>query len=106
MLTREELETLINSIKEKLDETTSALLTEDFLRLVTSYNLALTDIEEKASEIEKLSKDNEELLKVNGKLFQQIGFDKVEEKEENPIESEPEEEITIDEVIDEKGELI
>ena len=46
-----------------------------------------------------------ELLKVNGKLYQRIGFDK-EEKEDNIEDAKDEEEIKIEDVIDEKGDLI
>lgn len=106
MLSREDFETLINSIKEKLDETTQGLLAEDLLQVVSTYYLALDSISEMNDSLEKIKADNEELLKVNGKLFQKIGFDNEEEKsEEETIE--PEEEIVeIEEVIDEKGELI
>ena len=48
----------------------------------------------------------EELLKVNGKLYQRIGFEK-EEKEDDKFEDDDnKEEIKIEDVIDEKGDLI
>ena len=106
MLSYEELEKLINSIKEGLDETTSALISEDLLAILTNYKLGLDKIEEINTEIDKLKEEKEELLKVNGKLFQKIGFEDEEEKEELPIKTEDEEQITIDKIIDEKGELI
>ena len=43
-------------------------------------------------------------MKVNGKLFQKIGFEKEEPKTENNIEDK--EEIKIEDVIDEKGDII
>ena len=55
--------------------------------------------------MKKLEEDNAELLKVNGKLFQKIGFDK-EEEEEVEEKVEDVEEVKIEDVIDEKGELI
>ena len=105
MMTKEEFESVINSIKDGLDETTSALISEDLLKIVSSYSNALSDIEEKRVKIEELSKTNEELLKVNGKLFQEIGFDK---KEDEIISEEviPEEEMSVEDIIDEKGDLI
>ena len=45
----------------------------------------------------------QELSKVNGSLFQKIGF---EEKDEKTDGEEDEEQITIDDLIDEKGEII
>lgn len=105
MMNKEEFEALINSIKDSLDETTSALVSEDMLKIVSSYLNALNDIEEKRLKIEELSKTNEDLLKVNGKLFQEIGFDKKEE-EEKIDEAEAVEEMTVEDIIDEKGDLI
>ena len=105
MLTTEEFESLINSIKEKLDETTQALVSEDLLGVLSSYSNAVDEIASLGEKLTKMESDNAELLKVNGKLFQKIGFEK-EEEEEMPLEEEKEEEISIEEVVDEKGELI
>ena len=104
MLSKEEFETLINKVKDGLDETTSALISEDLLAIISNYNNAVDSIEEMKTENEKLKADKEELLKVNGKLFQKIGFEKEEEAstEENKEEVE---EIKIEDIIDEKGDL-
>ena len=50
--------------------------------------------------------EKEELLKVNGKLYQKIGFDKEDAIEEKKDDVKDEEEIKIEDVIDEKGDLI
>ena len=107
MLNIDELKVLVEKIKEGLDETTSALISEDLLSIVSNYQLALDKIAEMTEEVDKLKTDNEELLKVNGRLFQKIGFDEdiKDESAELPSE-EKEEEITVEDVIDEKGELI
>lgn len=107
MLNIDELKVLVEKIKEGLDETTSALISEDLLNIVSNYQLALDKIAEITEEVDKLKVDNEELLKVNGRLFQKIGFDEdiKDESAELPSE-EKEEEITVEDVIDEKGELI
>lgn len=104
MLTKEEFKNLITSIKEKLDETTQALVSEELLNVLTNYNLAVDEIESKAQSVADLTKDNEELLKVNGKLFQKIGFEKVETETEEPKSED--EEIKLEEIINEKGEMI
>lgn len=103
-MSKEELETLVNKIKDGLDETTSALVSEDLLAIVANYNLLLDEVEAKKAEVEKLSAEKEELLKVNGRLFQKIGFDKEEADEEEAKEEEVEE-IKIEDIIDEKGDL-
>lgn len=104
-MSKEELETLVNKIKDGLDETTSALVSEDLLAIVSNYNLLLDSVAEKEAELTKLRDEKEELLKVNGRLFQKIGFDK--EAEEEAEEEKPaEEEIKIEDIVDEKGDLI
>lgn len=104
MLTKEEFKNLITSIKEKLDDTSQALVSEELLNVLTNYNLAVDEIESKAQSVADLTKDNEELLKVNGKLFQKIGFEKVETETEEPKSED--EEIKLEEIINEKGEMI
>ena len=104
MLTKEDFKNLITSIKEKLDDTTQALVSEELLNVLTNYNLAVDEIESKAQSVADLTKDNEELLKVNGKLFQKIGFEKVETETEEPKSED--EEIKLEEIINEKGEMI
>ena len=105
MLTKEEFEKLINSIKEKLDETVQALISEDLLGVLSSYNNAIDEIASLGEKITKLETDKEDLLKVNGRLFQKIGFDKEEEDEPKGEENDVEK-LEIEDVIDEKGELI
>ena len=105
MLTKEEFEKLINSIKEKLDETTQALLSEDLLGVLSSYNMAIDEVASLGDKISKLETDKEDLLKVIGRLFQKIGFDKEEEKKEEEKDDNGEE-LKIEDVIDEKGDLI
>ena len=107
MLSKEEFEKLINNLKDKLDETTSALVSEELLATLSAYNNGFDEYEKSIEEVEKLKGEKEELLKVNGKLYQKIGFDKEEEKEDDKFEDDGEkEEIKIEDVIDEKGDLI
>ena len=105
MISKEEFETLINNLRDKLDETTVALVSEEILATVSAYNNGFDEYEKSVEEVEKLKGEKEELLKVNGKLYQRIGFDR-EEKEDNIEDAKDEEEIKIEDVIDEKGDLI
>ena len=106
MISKEEFEKLINNLRDKLDETTVALVSEELLALLSNYNNGFDEYIKSVEEVEKLKGEKEELLKVNGKLYQKIGFDR-EEKEDNIEDNEhEEEEIKIEDVIDEKGELI
>lgn len=105
MISKEEFEKLIDNLRGKLDETTVALVSEEILATISAYNNGFDEYEKSIEEVEKLKGEKEELLKVNGKLYQKIGFDK--DKEDDKKEDEPaEEEIKIEDVIDEKGELI
>lgn len=105
MLTKEEFEGLITSIKDKLDETTQALISDDLVGVLSSYSNALDEIASLGEKIVGLETDKEELLKVNGRLFQKVGFDKEEEVVED-VKEDNEEKLEIEDVIDEKGELI
>ena len=104
MISKEEFETLINNLKSKLDETTGALVSEEILATLSAYNNGFDEYSKSLEEVEKLKGEKEELLKVNGKLYQRIGFDKEEVEEKS--EGEEKEEIKIEDVIDEKGDLI
>lgn len=100
---KEEFEELINSIKGKVNETDSALISEDLLGIVGNYYSALDKIDEVEAKNEKLEKDNKDLIMANGRLFQKIGF----QKEENKFdvqEQDEDEEIKLEDIIDEKGE--
>lgn len=105
MMSYEELETLVNEIKGKLDETTGALISEDLLNIVSNYKLGIDEVSRLSEEVENLKSEKDELLKVNGRLFQKVGFDKEEEEKEETSED-VSEELTVEDVIDEKGELI
>lgn len=105
MISKEDFEKLIDNLRAKLDETTVALVSEEILATISAYNNGFDEYEKSIEEVEKLKGEKEELLKVNGKLYQKIGFDK--DEEDDKKEDEPdEEEIKIEDVIDEKGELI
>jgi hypothetical protein len=107
MLSKEEFEKLINNLREKLDETTVALVSEELLATISAYNNGFDEYTKSVEEVEKLKGEKEELLKVNGKLYQRIGFDREDEKNDDKFEDDKdEEEIKIEDVIDEKGELI
>lgn len=106
MMSYEELETLVNEIKDKLDETTGALISEDLLNIVSNYKLGIDEVSRLSEEVENLKSEKDELLKVNGRLFQKVGFDKEEEEKEEETSDDGSEELTVEDVIDEKGELI
>jgi hypothetical protein len=103
MLSKEDFNALIETIKTSLDETSGAKISEDLLKVIGTYGEAIDKIDEIAKDIEKLKSDNADLLEVNGKLFKKIGFDEKPE-EKSPVVEE-DEEIKLEDVVDEKGEL-
>lgn len=103
MISKEDFEKIVDALREKLDETTFALVSDDLIATKSAYNTGYDEYEKSVEEVEKLKGEKEELLKVNGKLYQRIGFDKEEKEEEKEDDVE---EIKIEDVIDEKGELI
>ncbi len=106
MLTKEDFEKIITDTRDKLDEKSQALISEDMLGIMGNYNSLLTTLNDREEEIKKLKNDNDELLKVNGRLFQKVGFEKEEKKETLPFKEETVEKIGIDNLINEKGDLI
>ena len=43
MLNKDDFSNLITSIKEKLDESTQAVVSEDLLEIISNYNLAVDE---------------------------------------------------------------
>ena len=106
MLTKEDFEKIITDTREKLDEKSQALISEDMLGIMGNYNSLLTTLNDRDEELKKLKSENDELLKVNGRLFQKIGFQKEEKSETIPFKEEVVEKIGIDNLINEKGDLV
>lgn len=101
----EDMEVLVTTMKDKLDDTQSAMVSEDLLGVMSNYKSLTDKVAEQDEEISKLKADKDELLAVNGRLFQKIGFDKV----ESPVivpEQVKKEEVRLEDIINEKGELI
>lgn len=108
MISKEDFEKLIDNLRDKLDDTTFALVSEEILATKSAYNNGFDEYQKAVDDMEKLKSEKEELLKVNGKLYQKIGFDKddVIEKKEDNSDDDKNEKIKIEDVIDEKGDLI
>jgi len=105
MLTKEDFEKIINDTRSKLDDKSQALISEDMLGIMGNYNSLLTTLNDREEELKKVKSENDELLKVNGRLFQKVGFEKEEKPETLPTQV-VEEKIGINNLINEKGEMI
>ena len=106
MLNKDDFGSLINQLKGKLTEESSALISDDLLSVITNYNATLDEIEKNQNDINTLKSEKEDLLKVNAKLYQRIGFDKEEEKQEEQEKNEEQDVTDINDIVNEKGELI
>ena len=100
-----DFEEMINALRDKLDESSRAKVSEELLGVISVMRGQQEELESRQQEIDKLTQENNELLKTNGKLFQKIGFDKP--KEQSMALPEKEEKLLdINDVIDSKGNII
>ena len=59
MLSKEEFEKLINNLRDKLDDTTGALVSEELLATISAYNNGFDEYEKSIEEVEKLKGEKE-----------------------------------------------
>lgn len=106
----DKFEETISSIKEKVGEENSALISDDIITLMTEHKSLTEQNEANVKQIETLKADKNDLLGVNAKLFQRIGFEDSEKmtfSEQNKAQQNGEpEEIKIGDVINSKGDII
>ena len=102
MLSRESVAEFIKSVKEKAGEEITPLINEDLLNFETLSIASMDRILELEKENEILREDKEKLIKANNNLFQKLSFTNEDKKESDEVEVE----LKIDELFNEKGELI
>lgn len=99
----EELNTFLDSMKEKLGEENSALISDDLGNLITKNTEVYNMMGNKDKEIANLKSLNEKLVSANGSLLQQVsaGF----EKNPHDIDEEdtPKKSFNFMDAFDEKG---
>lgn len=98
----EELNTLLNSINEKLGEENSALISDDLGNLITKNTEVYNTLSNKEKEIDRLNNLNQKLISANGSLLQQVGAG----FEKNPHDTEddpPKKSFDFRDAFDEKG---
>ncbi|MCU7526578.1 MAG: scaffolding protein [Ignavibacteria bacterium] len=96
-MTRDEHETLLNELLNP--EIEHSRRTEILQQMRVDYTSVITDFDKNTQTIEKLTKDNGDLVVSNSKLFRQIGLTDTNKKEDE--KKEISETITIEEL--EKG---
>lgn len=99
----EDIQAITDSVRSRIGEENSAIISNDLLGITGMFVDLMNESASKDAIIDKLTKDKQELLAVNGQLYQKIGFES-----SKPLDKEDEEDkkIEISEIINEKGELI
>lgn len=93
------LNSTIESIKSKLGEENSAIISDDLGILITNNTEALKELQEKDNSINDLKDRNEKLITANGRLLQQIPMG----TEPSPKQEEKNEPFNFRSLFDEKG---
>lgn len=68
----EELNTFLDSMKEKLGDENAALISDDLGNLITRNTEVFNTLNNKDKEIERLNGLNQKLVSANGSLLQQV----------------------------------
>lgn len=78
---------IIAGMQEKLGEENSSIIADDFASLIAYDSSQNEELNKRKNEIDKLSKNNEMLVKSNGKLLQQVSaFTSSDDEEEKQKE--------------------
>ena len=98
----EELNTFLDSMKEKLGEENAALISDDLGNLITKNTEVYNTLNNKEKEINRLNDLNQKLVSANGSLLQQVGagFEKSSHEDE---EEPPKKSFNFRDAFDEKG---
>lgn len=67
------LESIIDSLNNKLDEDNRALIADDLTNLISENTITLSKIDAKDKEIQRLDTLRQKLVESNSNLFQQVG---------------------------------
>lgn len=100
----------IDAIKEKVGEDSSALISDELLSLMTEHKATVEQNDKDAKTIESLKTEKEELVSTNAKLFRRIGFEDNEPMTyitpQDNSKTQEDKAIKIEDIINDKGEII
>ena len=97
-----ELNTFLDSMKEKLGEENSALISDDFGNLITKNTEVFNALTNKDKEIERLNELNKKLISANGSLLQQVSAG-IERNPHGDEDDPPKKSFNFRDAFDEKG---
>lgn len=99
-----EINDLITRIREKAGDEVSAMISDDLGLIMTNNSNMLKEREKLNGQISSLEADKDSLIKANGNLLKQVGFDESDEtKNDNKQEKQ---EFSFKKMFDEKGNFI
>ena len=98
----EELNTFLDSMKEKLGEENSALISDDLGNLITKNTEVFNTLANKEKEITRLNDLNQKLVSANGSLLQQVGAG-IEKSSHPEADETPKKSFDFRDAFDEKG---
>lgn len=98
----EELNTFLESMREKLGEENSALISDDLGNLITKNTEVFNTLNNKEKEITRLNDLNQKLVSANGSLLQQVGAG-FEKSTHGEVEETPKKSFNFRDAFDEKG---
>lgn len=99
----EDIEKLTNSIRAKLGDETSALISDDLANIILDNQNMNTAISSRDSTISELQKDKDNLIMTNNRLFQQVSIGEEPKLPDQEPEKKP---FNFRSVFDEKGNFI
>ena len=99
----EELNTFLDSMKEKLGEENAALISDDLGNLITKNTEVFNTLNNKEKEITRLNDLNQKLVSANGSLLQQVGADYESNIRDKTEEEPPKKPFDFRDAFDEKG---
>ena len=107
-MNKEEMETLINGMQEKIGKEASALISDDIGKIISDNSLMNSEISKRDDKITKLTTDKENLIETNGNLLQQISMGIEEDKTKNKKEEKKEDVELFDykKIFDENGNFL
>lgn len=98
----EELNNLLDSMKEKLGEENSALISDDLANLYTKNTEVFNTLSNKDKEIERLNGLNQKLVSANGSLLQQVSMS-IDNNSHATEDDPPKKSFNFRDAFDEKG---
>lgn len=102
---RDQFNDLMDKVRKTLGDENTAIISNELAEIKSIYPASLDEIDKLKEDVERLKKEKEDLVKVNGELLQKVGF-KSEHEQESVAEEKAEDiELSVDDFIDEKGEL-